>query len=654
MVDGDGSIDGLVEDPQRAIDGLELVRVEPLEQLPQLALVRAPGTARAGRRPPASSVTTTWRRSAGSSWRRRKPSSTRRSTRPLADDDPTPSRAASSDMRSSPAAMHDVQDLGLRHRDRDLGELRCVALDEPVHQRVVALDDGFDAERVAVSVRIGRKVRSLRTIRTCHTISSRTEPRVRRRVRAGPSFRTIGSMTPRHALDRATARRFLAVRHLLAPAARAARRAGVGAARRRTPRIAPVRPARGDRPEPRPRARGPDRRLPSGPGPTTTCMRSRTLYETYNKGLSIVPTRELPWYRITWDLQPRRARRQPPSTSTRRWSRSCSIGSGATARCRRPTSSHAPRSTGTGGRRTRSARSSRHSPRPASWGSPGASGNRRVYDLAERLFPADLLAERRPTREQRRHKLLSRYRAHGLLGRSGSAELWLGTAPGGARSAADRTCRPGRSSSRSSSRTDRSSRSTVEGVRGERFVLGRRARPASMHGRLAEVRPATPVAPARRRGLPRAARPVRLGPRPPARRCTTSTTSGRCTSRPPGAAGATTSCRSCSATGSSAASNRASTARPARCASSTCGGRHGFDPIDRRPGSRTRSPTPSRRTRASAACERIVLPRTARHRALGAGGPRAARARRPGQGRRLTVLQRPQLPALSRARTRTS
>ncbi len=57
-------------------------------------------------------------------------------------------------------------------------------------------------------------------------------------------------------------------------------------------------------------------------------------------------------------------------------------------------------------------------------------GNRRVYDLAERLFPADLLARREPERDQRRHKLLSRYRAHGLLGRSGSAEIWYGDRPG--------------------------------------------------------------------------------------------------------------------------------------------------------------------------------------------------------------------------------
>src|SRR5207302_8210464 len=53
-------------------------------------------------------------------------------------------------------------------------------------------------------------------------------------------------------------------------------------------------------------------------------------------------------------------------------------------------------------------------------------GNRRVYDLIERLFPAELLAEEVPVREQLRHKLLSRFRAHGLLGRSGSGELWLG------------------------------------------------------------------------------------------------------------------------------------------------------------------------------------------------------------------------------------
>jgi hypothetical protein len=38
--------------------------------------------------------------------------------------------------------------------------------------------------------------------------------------------------------------------------------------------------------------------------------------------------------------------------------------------------------------------------------------------LLERLLPADLLARDVPRREKLLHKLLSRYRAHGLLGAS--------------------------------------------------------------------------------------------------------------------------------------------------------------------------------------------------------------------------------------------
>src|SRR5262249_10769305 len=56
-------------------------------------------------------------------------------------------------------------------------------------------------------------------------------------------------------------------------------------------------------------------------------------------------------------------------------------------------------------------------------------GNRRVYDLVERLFPAEILAREVRPREQFRHKLLSRDRAHGLLGMSGSAQLWGTSAP---------------------------------------------------------------------------------------------------------------------------------------------------------------------------------------------------------------------------------
>jgi uncharacterized protein len=52
-------------------------------------------------------------------------------------------------------------------------------------------------------------------------------------------------------------------------------------------------------------------------------------------------------------------------------------------------------------------------------------GNRRYYDLLERLLPADVLAHELPLRERLRHKLLSRYRAHGLLG-VGGADIFGG------------------------------------------------------------------------------------------------------------------------------------------------------------------------------------------------------------------------------------
>jgi uncharacterized protein YcaQ len=47
-------------------------------------------------------------------------------------------------------------------------------------------------------------------------------------------------------------------------------------------------------------------------------------------------------------------------------------------------------------------------------------GNLRYYDLLERLLPAEVIAHRVPEREQLLHKLLSRHRAHGLLGAGGA------------------------------------------------------------------------------------------------------------------------------------------------------------------------------------------------------------------------------------------
>ncbi len=94
-------------------------------------------------------------------------------------------------------------------------------------------------------------------------------------------------------------------------------------------------------------------------------------------------------------------------------------------------------------------------------------GNRRYYDLVERLLPAELLAHEVPVREQLRHRLLSRYRAHGLLGTGGAGGTFdrianPESAPG----------RPGRNELRAELiELGALVPVNVEGVRGKRLVL---------------------------------------------------------------------------------------------------------------------------------------------------------------------------------------
>src|SRR5436190_5017861 len=69
-------------------------------------------------------------------------------------------------------------------------------------------------------------------------------------------------------------------------------------------------------------------------------------------------------------------------------------------------------------------------------------GNLRYYDLLERLLPAELLAREVPEREQLLHKLLSRYRAQGLLGAGGAGGTFDRIRqPAGAQGAAQRAGR---------------------------------------------------------------------------------------------------------------------------------------------------------------------------------------------------------------------
>ena len=193
----------------------------------------------------------------------------------------------------------------------------------------------------------------------------------------------------------------------------------------------------------------------------------RALFEAYNKGLSLLPTSELPYYRWIWDrLQIghdagvfvshgdlvaellERVRSGGPMAATDIDAR------GSIDWYWRPTNQvravlEALAEAGVLGLARR-------------------DGNRRVYDLVERLFPAELLADRsRTPREQIRHRLLSRYRAHGMLGRGGQAELWVGLG----KSASDPE-RPTRAALREElEEMGCIVPMAIEGIRDERFVI---------------------------------------------------------------------------------------------------------------------------------------------------------------------------------------
>jgi uncharacterized protein YcaQ len=154
----------------------------------------------------------------------------------------------------------------------------------------------------------------------------------------------------------------------------------------------------------------------------------RRLFEAYNKGLSLLPTSELPYYRIAWD----RARALHEDDA---FDEHAPLVEEMLERIR-STGRLSSRQVGPRAaiewywRPTNQVRAILEALAEAGiLGIARREGNQRVYDLVERLFPADLLVERPTPRDQFRHKLLSRYRAHGLLASTGSVDIVLGPYP---------------------------------------------------------------------------------------------------------------------------------------------------------------------------------------------------------------------------------
>jgi uncharacterized protein len=159
--------------------------------------------------------------------------------------------------------------------------------------------------------------------------------------------------------------------------------------------------------------------------------KDRRLIELYNKSLNILPADELPFYRLAW------------SHSSDHYREFLAQHKGLADRIRHHIRESGPVSTASFrdvqdrvqwwwdnsiATSTKAARAVMEALFVV--GELGISrrdGNRRFYDMIERLVPADRLNTHASEEDQLRHRLLSRHRGVGLMGVGGAGELVLGT-----------------------------------------------------------------------------------------------------------------------------------------------------------------------------------------------------------------------------------
>jgi uncharacterized protein len=147
----------------------------------------------------------------------------------------------------------------------------------------------------------------------------------------------------------------------------------------------------------------------------------REIFEATNKALSFVPASEFPWFRHVWG-------RKGPRFHAAALAENSAVAERVLERIR----TEGPLSSADFERVSGATKDWFGMPENAvravleaytvtgAIGLARRDGNLRYYDLLERLLPAELLVRGVPEREQVRHKLLSRYRAHGLLGHGGA------------------------------------------------------------------------------------------------------------------------------------------------------------------------------------------------------------------------------------------
>jgi uncharacterized protein YcaQ len=192
----------------------------------------------------------------------------------------------------------------------------------------------------------------------------------------------------------------------------------------------------------------------------------REIFEAFNKGLSFVPTADFPWFRVSVSRKQHRVLDENATVAERVLERIRAEGPLSALDFERETGP----TTDWFGMPTNAVRAVLEAYAVTGvLGLARREGSRRYYDVIERLLPHDVLRQQPPLVEQLRHKMLSRYRAHGLLGASPGADIF-----GGLGAAKEDPRFPG-SPGRTAIREDLIERGdlvpvTVEGV-GRRFVL---------------------------------------------------------------------------------------------------------------------------------------------------------------------------------------
>ena len=193
----------------------------------------------------------------------------------------------------------------------------------------------------------------------------------------------------------------------------------------------------------------------------------REVFEAVNKGLSFVLTTDYPWFRATQSRNARRVLAENAEAAERVLERVRADGPLSALDFERQHGA----TVDWFGVRTNVVRAVLEGYTVTGvLGLARRDGSRRYYDVIERLLPPDVLERDVPLRDQLRHKMLSRYRAHGLLGASSGGDVFGGLGP--AKPDPRYPEYPGRTALREGLIDEGELVPVeVEGVRGTRFVL---------------------------------------------------------------------------------------------------------------------------------------------------------------------------------------